>query len=71
MWQAIKDIGKYIRYLPALLEAIRTLQTHGHDIWKEIQDLRRELKEARRQLQKLRDGFDLPPPPEDAGNSSS
>ena len=70
MWQAIKDIGKYIRYLPALLEAIRTLQTHGNDIWKEIQDLRRELKEARQELHKIRNGFQLPPEPGEEGSSS-
>lgn len=63
MWQAIKDIGKYIQYLPALLEAIRTLQSHGHDIWKEIQDLRRELKEARSELKQIRKDIEIPPPP--------
>jgi len=70
MWSAIKSIGEYIKYLPALLEAIRTLQTHGNDIWQEIQDLRRELKEARQELQKIRNGFELPPPPSGEGSSS-
>jgi len=70
MWQAIKDIGKYIQYLPALLEAIRTLQDHGHEIWKEVQDLRRELKEARQELHKIRDGFKFPPESGEKGSSS-
>lgn len=61
MWSAIKSIGQYVKYLPAVVDAINLLREEGKDVWKEIQDLRVEIKDLKDKLQQLREEF--PPPP--------